>query len=187
MDEWNFLRTVGFAGDIFRIELFSLHVFQNILSYFQCMEFISWSRLEKIQIWSSFQSAGLKSSFFSEMFPMLTGRTWTLKREGIRRHWYSISWIVVYLQNQMTSCTFKSQINQFNYEYLEGFHSFKKSLLTSCFSKIILSVHLLKQMNLELSSGLQKNEITCCNNINREVGKGSVTNTTQSTSNLVFF
>lgn len=102
-----------------------------------------------------------KKEVLSELFPMLAGSMLTLNKEGTRRHWYSVSWIFVYLQNQMTQCTFTSQINQFNYEYLEGFHSIRKSLLTSCFSKIILSVHLLKQMNLELSSGLQK----ICNNL----------------------
>lgn len=112
----------------------------------------------------NFQLRAISSAekeLLSEMFPMLAGRMLTLNKEGTRRHWYSLSWIFVYLQNQMTQCTFTSQINQFNYEYLEGFHSIRKSLLTSCFSKTILSVHLLKQMNLELSSGLQK----ICNNL----------------------
>lgn len=117
------------------------------------------------------------------MFPMLASSMLSLTKGGTRRQWYSNSWMFVYLQNQMTQCTFTSQINQFNYEYLEGFYSIRKSLLTSCFSNIILSVNLLKQMNLELSSGLQKYVITYCN---REAEKGSVTNTTQSTSNLVF-
>lgn len=128
---------MGFAGNVFKVEqgLNSLHfmcfrTFKAISNAWKSFLVQDWRKLKFPNLFSLSEK-----ELLSGIFPVLAGSMLTLKKEGTRRHWYSISWIFVYLQNQMTQCTFTSQINQFNYEYLEGFHSIRESCLHHAFPK----------------------------------------------------